>query len=113
MAKRGKPLPWEKDKLTLLMRDFRNELRNYRKRVRNDPYLSDIADDFELCIVSWDKKRKSVLVRCRDKRVPITEYDSKLCRYEWINLGWRFMYWHILKMANDILCEMRMQRRSN
>lgn len=93
------------------MKIVRDYLRRQVKRIKLDPYLSDVAPHIEARILKWNKREHSILVCVRDTRYPETPYNSNHCRWvwtqTWCSRDTRFWKWEIWRVLNDIVCHMR------
>lgn len=98
---------------TKTKQNYMHWVRKFVRDLKADPYLQPRGvENLRIEMVRWDKRNNAGLFVVYDRRVGKTEWNTDLCRWDWI----RFSDWgkrNMWRMVNDVLCEMRMAQVKN
>lgn len=89
------------------MKRLRDNIRHQLRRMRKDPFLKDVAPHITIEMVKWNAKQHMVLLRFRDTRKPMTEYNSQSTRWAWLYTYSDCIGYEIWKELNQLIIAMR------
>lgn len=90
----------------LEMKRLRDDIRHQLRRMRKDPFLKEVAPHIAIEMVKWNAKGRMVLLRLRDTRKPMTEYNSQSTRWSWLHTYSDYTGYEMWKELNYLVIAM-------